>query len=415
MHAVPLPSPWHSWVWERYCRRWPLLFYALMAVCLGSWWMESRGDAPTLTLTLVVAFVLWERAWAREVTSAHERAAYSLPLLGAIGVVLSGALTQQSLVFWLLGLVLVPMLFVVLPLRWAVGAAALLAAHAGLMLRLTTGNAALSPVEWAAFLLSRGILLVLLGAFLRSVVRQSARVAILSDTLANTRQELVAAERLTATLEERQRMARELHDTVSQELTATIMHIESAEQSLTAEASRAVNELQRAKSAAREGLEDIRRVVGALRPELLEHVELPEAIARATSRWSERTGIPVKLTIPGHPVALYAEADITLLRATQESLANIFKHAHATEVRVTLSYMGATVALDVRDNGSGFDTREPRGSDYAPGFGLTAMRERAELLGGQLSVESEVGVGTTVSVSLPTWQTRENPSGRVPG
>ncbi|NJN55066.1 MAG: hypothetical protein HC804_10090 [Anaerolineae bacterium] len=136
-----------------------------------------------------------------------------------------------------------------------------------------------------------------------------------------------------------------------------------------------------------------------LRPDLLEQQSLPDAIMRTAVRWQEETDIPVTLTTTGTPVPLHPDIEVTLLRATQESLANVRKHARATAVQLTLSYMGDMVILDVQDNGVGMNGAAP--SSLSGGYGLQAMRERATQLNGTAEIESELGEGTTVVVSLP--------------
>lgn len=394
-----------SWVWQRWMRWWPAVFGGLLVVSCISWVSDRGADASLAAAGVpATALVAWGIAWITEVRRDRPRGVWTLPLLAIVGTALSILLTQTALVFWIVGLALVPMFFVILPLPWAIGAAMLLAAHVGWAARAVTGVGPLSSVEVAAFLLSRGIVLVLLGLFMRSVVWQSARLQRLSDALDAARSDLAAAERHAGVLEERHRVARELHDTVSQGLSAAILHIETAEQALP-DVPASAEQMRRARAVARESLEDMRRVVGAMRPEVLEHAELPEAIRRVVTRWSERTGVPARYQVSGVPAPLLAEADITLLRAAQEALANVWKHARASQAAVSLTYMGDAVALDVRDDGCGLGSAQAPGT--GTGFGLTAMRERVHGLGGTVTLESDPGAGTTVSVSLPTWQTAE--------
>jgi signal transduction histidine kinase len=136
-----------------------------------------------------------------------------------------------------------------------------------------------------------------------------------------------------------------------------------------------------------------------LRPDLLENQSLPEAIKRTVVRWQDETNIPVSMTTTGVPAPLHPAIEVTLLRAAQEGLANIRKHAQATAVQLTLSYMGDVVMLDVQDNGVGINGAAP--SAFSGGYGLQAMRERAEALGGTVEIENEPTVGTTVVVSIP--------------
>ncbi|HEX5294712.1 MAG TPA: sensor histidine kinase, partial [Streptosporangiaceae bacterium] len=155
---------------------------------------------------------------------------------------------------------------------------------------------------------------------------------------------------------------------------------------------------------ARQSLTEARRSVDALRPEPLEKARLGEALSDVAQHWSKLHGVAVRVRTTGTARWIQPEADVVLLRAAQEALANVAKHAKATRVGVTLSYMENEVALDVRDDGRGFDlarfAAEP-GRVHGAGFGLTAMRQRVEGLSGTLQVESEPGAGTAISVCVP--------------
>jgi signal transduction histidine kinase len=179
------------------------------------------------------------------------------------------------------------------------------------------------------------------------------------------------------------------------------MHLEAADQALPDDLDTLQKHLDRARETARTSLEQARRVVNALRPHSLDQRSLPDAIERTAVRWQEETGIPLTTTITGDPVPLHPDIEVTLLRATQEALANIRKHAQATAVQLTLSYIDDVVVLDVQDNGVSF--AGAAASPLSGGYGLQAMRERAEQCGGSVTLESEPGEGTTVVVSIPIY------------
>ena len=400
-------------------RRWPWFFFATLALATFIWLADrEHGTAHRAqVLVLLAALIAWEQLWVRVVRSpAWGIRPWTLALLGIVAMALSIALTHLSIAFWLIGLALVPLFYVVLPLPWALLASAALTAHVGWEARAATTTTPVPPTPVWAYLLSRIVVITMIGLYLRSVVRQAERRQRLLDELESTRGELVAAERVAGMLEERQRVAREIHDTLAQGLSAIVVHLETAEQLLPDAAASGGGraQVQRARAVARESLEETRRVMAALRPEVLEHAELPEALARVWARWSEETGISVAPAITGLPTPLHPEAEITLLRALQESLANVRKHARARSVAVTLSYMEDLVVLDVRDDGVGFGGNgtgthraERRTNPGASGFGLVAMRERVAQLGGSLTIESEKGEGTTLTVSLPRLHTAE--------
>jgi signal transduction histidine kinase len=206
--------------------------------------------------------------------------------------------------------------------------------------------------------------------------------------------------------DERQRMAREIHDTLAQGLTGIITQLEAAQQT-THEAERE-RRIDNSKRLARDSLAEARRSVQALRPQALEDSRLPDALAEEVARWTATSGVPAEVAATGDPRALYPEVEVTLLRVAQEALANVAKHAAAAHAWVTLSYMEDVVTLDVRDDGSGFAPLGESsgggggtGGTAGGGFGLIAMRQRVNRLAGQLEIESEPGVGTAVSASLP--------------
>ena len=227
--------------------------------------------------------------------------------------------------------------------------------------------------------------------------------ALLEASLAENaalQEQLVTSARQGGVQDERSRMAREIHDTLAQGLIGIITQLEAADL-----ANSNPEEWRRhfdaASSLARESLGEARRSVLALRPEALEGARLGDALAEVAQRWSERQGIPVQVTTTGTVEPVASEAEVALLRAAQEALANVAKHASADRVGVTLSYLDREVALDVRDDGRGFDVDRVGGASTAGGFGLTALRQRVEGLRGSVEIESEPGRGTAVSVRVP--------------
>jgi signal transduction histidine kinase len=203
-------------------------------------------------------------------------------------------------------------------------------------------------------------------------------------------------------LAERQRLAHEIHDTLAQGFISIIMHLEAAEQALPANLTTPERHLTQARLTARESLEQARRVVDNLRPELLESGPFDEAVGRVVADWSAGSGVTAVFTCTGDCQSLHPQVEVTLLRAAQEALANVRKYARAGSVQVTLSYLGDVVILDVQDDGVGFVPGEVGvKTAVSGGFGLVAMRQRVEQLGGELLIESEPGEGTTVAVSIP--------------
>lgn len=245
---------------------------------------------------------------------------------------------------------------------------------------------------------------ILTTLFIEAIIRQSRERHRLIRELEGTRYELAVAERQAGVTEERQRLAREIHDTLVQGFTSIVMHLEAAEGALSSDMRALQRHFDQARRTARENLAEARRLMWALQPEALDRASLPEVLTKLTRSWSEENRVTASATITGTSRSLRPEIEVTLLRAAQEALANAGKYAHASQVTVTLSYMEDVVVLDVQDDGRGFDTVQLLAStagQTAGGFGLKALRERAEQLGGTLSIESTSGEGTTIAVALP--------------
>jgi signal transduction histidine kinase len=210
---------------------------------------------------------------------------------------------------------------------------------------------------------------------------------------------LVEQARESAVDEERQRMAREIHDTIAQGLTGVITQLEAAGQAR-GDTIEMQKRIDNAMHLARDSLAEARRSMRDMVPAPLAERGLVEALEEVTVRWSSLNHVPAELTTTGTSRRLHPEVEVTVLRVTQEALANVAKHAGASRVGVTLSYMGDIVSIDVRDDGVGLDPAVAANGNGS-GFGLTAMRQRIENLSGTLEVESEPGAGTAISASLP--------------
>ncbi|MER7835030.1 sensor histidine kinase [Streptomyces sp. NPDC096040] len=211
--------------------------------------------------------------------------------------------------------------------------------------------------------------------------------------------QLVVQAREAGIADERRRLAAEIHDTIAQGLAGIIAQLQVAIN--TPDPDQAEDHLDRALALARHSLGEARRSVHNLAPVALENDGLPEALQKTVAEWGERTGTRAEFTVTGTAEQPHGEVAATLLRIVQEALSNAARHARASRVGVTLSYLGDEVILDIRDDGTGFDPLALPARTRAAGFGLDGMRARAERIAGSLTVESEPGLGTALSARVP--------------
>jgi two-component system sensor histidine kinase UhpB len=196
---------------------------------------------------------------------------------------------------------------------------------------------------------------------------------------------------LAAQEAERRRVARELHDEVGQALTAVVLQLDRVGR----RADVAVGpELAEARETVRASLEEVRGIAQRLRPEALDDLGLPSALAALANDVTRRTGLVVERRIAPDLPALDPEEELVVYRVAQEALTNVVRHAGASSVQLLLEPRDGSVELCVRDGGAGFN------SDVATGGGLLGMRERAVLIGAELAVRSDAGDGTTVRLRL---------------
>jgi signal transduction histidine kinase len=207
--------------------------------------------------------------------------------------------------------------------------------------------------------------------------------------------------RESAVLTERNRMARDIHDTLAQGFTGIITQLQAADDALARDGTDAVqSHIARATELARQSLSEARRSVRALRPRALEDVPLATAIHSMIRKLTDGTDIRPEVTVLGKPWPLVVEWEEELLRIVQEALTSTLKHANASLFEVKLVFEGNGLQLEIRDDGIGFDA-----TGQHEGFGLMGMSERANRVGGKLTVLSLPGKGAEIRVALPPGQT----------
>ena len=233
-----------------------------------------------------------------------------------------------------------------------------------------------------------------------ALLRESAQRQALIEELQATRQALAARERDAGAHAERERLAREIHDTLAQGLTSIQLLLRAAERDVPIDPASAGERLALARETAQVNLEEARRFVRALPPPGLENGSVTEALRRLAVQASGRSEVAVRTQVSGDEQPLPAGVATAVLRIAQSAIGNAVEHSGASTVAATVTFMDDEVALDVVDDGIGFapDAVVP-GRDR--GHGLSVMRSRAESEGGRLSVESTPGQGTAVAATFP--------------
>ncbi|MFK0293202.1 sensor histidine kinase [Streptomyces sp. NPDC090442] len=375
-----------------------LMVAGLLALAAVRALADGAPAAPGVLATAVVLLALYVLGPALLRARSSAAAVLWLATVVAVWLVLL-ALTPDGV--WLA----FPLFFVelhLLPPRWAlpVVAASTAAAIAGFAWHthtLSVGTV-IGPVLGAAVAVA-----VVFGY--QALYRESEQRRRLIEELTAARSELAAAERAAGVLAERERLAREIHDTLAQGLSSIQLLLRAAERAVPGRPETALGHIRQARTAAVDNLAEARRFVRALSPPDLEADSLPAALERLCAATARTSGLAVHCQVSGAPTPLPTPHEVALLRIAQSALANTVQHAAADRVELTLSYMDTEVALDVVDDGSGFVPAEvpPPGSAAAggSGFGLAAMRARARALHGTLAVESAPGEGTALAVTLP--------------
>ncbi len=218
-------------------------------------------------------------------------------------------------------------------------------------------------------------------------------------------QDLLATRQALAVVEERNRLARDLHDTVKQQVFANALLVRAARKQLTQDPATALKHLEAAEALSEQTQQELTALIRALRPPALADKGLADMVRDYGDEWSHQMGIAVDLHLQGEretPLAI----EETLFRVIQEALANVARHSGARAVSIHLAWEADRVSLRVRDDGTGFDASRPSGK----GLGLANMRERVESVRGRFCVESSPA-GTVVAVGVPYLPNNEEAGG----
>ena len=364
--------------------------------------LSAPNALPSLTIVaLLIAYhAIGFRAHGWMIV--HQWAVYLFVPLGWVIII---AATAISGAFGALVLGAILQGFIFLPFASAVAALALV------ILAMASGIIARENVQGVTLTVARVVGVLGMGTTFGTVMlyihranRDSAVRARLVTQLDEAQRDLAARAREDGAQEERQRLARDIHDTLAQGFTSVIKHLEAIELSFAAPGmttdgtlDHARPHLEHAQAVSRESLAEIRRLVWALRPPQLDEESLGAAIERFVIQWSNTSGIGAECTVGPLP-PLRPDADVLFLRATQESLSNVARHANADHVSVSIHCVDDLVLLSVEDDGRGFADAD---TIVAGRMGIVGMRERVRPFGGRVLIDSDGGRGTSLTVAVP--------------
>jgi signal transduction histidine kinase len=341
------------------------------------------------------------------------RRTWAIVLFVPLGWFIILAASASSTAFSVLILGAVLQGFIFLPFGWALltlalvilGSCCALVTHAPLFETSLT-------VARIVTVLAMGITFGAVMLYIHRANRDATVRTRLLHELDSAQRDLAARAHDAGALEERQRFARDIHDTLAQGFASVIRHLEAVELAFAAPGADpptairiAEPHLAHARDVSRASLAEIRRLVWALRPAQLVDASLGPAIERIVAQWSVATGVMARCSIGPLP-SLLAEIEVILLRATQEALSNVVRHARASEVSVALQVVDGLVLLSIEDDGCGFDEG---GSADGGRIGLVGMLERVRPYGGRVLIESVPGTGTSVTVALPLPSETQQP------
>ncbi len=371
---------------------WLDIAFVLLTAASTVRYVDGHGLADRAPVVLVGAAVLFAGYALRRRVSGAWAAAWCLVLVATWFVLV---LIAPSF-YW----IAVPLSFVALRVLPFVGAAAVVAAMTGtVIVAWTLMQEAFDPTVVAG----PACVAVLAVVAYRALEREAAMRRQLLHELQEAQGDLAEAQHSAGVFTERARLSREIHDSVAQGLYSINLLLQAAEQSWTSRPDAARNNVTQAAGTAREGLEEVRRVVRDLAPPGLSGsggTALETALRRACERAVQGTGITLTVQVDGAPVPVPADVATALLRTARGALANVVEHADASTAAVSLTYLSDAVSLDVRDDGRGFGVHH-RAVPDSRGRGLPGIRSRAEEFGGTLAVETAPGEGTALALCIP--------------
>ncbi len=383
--------------WLRWLPFWRVFFILILSGLTVAVILNGGVDIPQI-IFLSVLLLIWYGVSLRWQSRPTAMRAVYLLAYHAVGWLVWFALTDINPAYLFVLFALFPHLFMSLPLRWAsIGAMMLMSLT--ILRQIMLPNQRLDT--WLILFSITTIAGIILASFIEAIIKESTVRRELIHKLESTQRELAVAERQAGIMDERQRLAGEIHDTVAQGLISIITHLEAADAGSDTNTVDVKQHIDEARKTARSSLTEARRFIRGMRPEALEKQPFELAVKQMVDDWSASNRVPATWRVTGIRMLLSSEQEIVLLRVIQEALTNITKHAQAQRVNITLSYLVNTLIVDIQDDGCGFDLAAmPINPIEHAGYGLRNMRERLESMQGQLTIESASNKGTTVVAEI---------------
>lgn len=347
---------------------------------------ELGGGLGAIGALVVVWFTVGRRG---DESRAAPLALALLIVLGGVATAITPSLaTMQAILF---------------PLLWMLARSVREAVVVNVLLAVSVGVGYVLGLGWSAGLLLEIVVIEVIslsgsfaiGFWISRLSRESSEKERLLAELRETQDRLAAASREAGMLGERERLARELHDTIAQDLTGLVLLTQRVRREVTAAEPTVGETIDLLEDSARATLAETRGLVAASAPVALDDGGITAALRRLAARIERETGIAVTVDSDSG-LALERDVEVVLLRCAQEGLANVRRHSGAASAALSLRVDGEEAALEVRDDGRGFDARQER-----TGFGLDGLADRLTLSGGTLAIDTAPGRGTVLSASLP--------------
>jgi signal transduction histidine kinase len=376
-----------------------LIFFAVSIVATCGMILTNSSDSPARGIVAsILVFALAPLYWfsARPSLAGMHRnrsRAWSYAILATIIFLIAVALNPWASIALF---VLSPQMFLLL--TFVPAAASIVTLNAGmLIIQLVTGAGSGGSI-WQSIAVTAGVIIlsIFFSNRLTSVTYESEARGELIAELRSRQADIAALSEQQGISMERERIAREMHDTLAQGFTSIVMLGHAVAGELERDPDAARRHVELITRTAQENLHESRRLIAALSPAHLDGSSLVQAVERIGARLEDESGLGVSVSVTGEPEPAAPALEVVALRVCQEAMANIRKHADARAVRVTLDYTPELLRISVIDDGRGFDPAASR-----TGYGLDGMRSRLHDIGGALEVRSSPGNGTTVTARLP--------------